>query len=130
MTTHVAGNQVDFDFLAQICREVHAPTDLVDAVAAANTGRHFLELCQAQGVLAPVVRLVELACENCVQFAQAQGGNLDVEVILVDFDGTVLGRAARCRTADGGNQAQQPPLQPPLIQRLVGDATADTEADA
>jgi len=127
MTTHVAGNQVDFDFLAQICREVHAPADLVDAVAAANTGRHFLELCQAQGVLTPVVRLVELACENCEQFVQAQGGNLDVEVMLVDFDGTVLGRAARCRTADGGTQAQQPPLQPPLIQRLVGDASAEAD---
>ena len=93
MTTHVAANQVDFDFLARVCRECGAPEALVQAVAGANTGRHFLELCQEHGFLAPVQRIVELALEQCQQFVQKQGGQLELEVILVDFDGQILGRA-------------------------------------
>jgi len=93
MTTHVAANQVDFDFLARVCQECNAPPELVQAVAQANTGRHFLELCQEHGFMAPVQRIVELALEQCRAFVQAQGGSLDLEVILVDFDGQILGRA-------------------------------------
>ena len=47
MTTHVAANQVNFEFLAEVCRAVEAPSELTSAVEQANTGRHFLELCQA-----------------------------------------------------------------------------------
>jgi cobalt-precorrin-5B (C1)-methyltransferase len=118
MTTHVAGNQVDFDFLAQICRDTQAPAALVEAVAQANTGRHFLELCQAQNFMAPLQRVVELALERCQDFIKAQGGELELEVILVDFDGAVLARAR------GGKQGRATRTTPPpatLIERLSAD---------
>lgn len=120
MTTHVAGNQVDFDFLAQVCREVGAPAELVAAVAAANTGRHFLELCQQYGNMKPVQHLVELACEKCVEFVQSQGGTLEMAVLLVDFDGTVLGRAARAGHPPAAALPFAPEL-PPLVERLATD---------
>lgn len=117
MTTHVAGNQVDFEFLAQICRDVDAPLDLVEAASQANTGRHFLELCQDYGFMAPVQRITDLALQSCQSFVREQGGDLELEVILVDFDGTVLARAK------GDKPAYRPIAASPetLVERLSAD---------
>lgn len=95
MVTHVAGSPVEFDFLAQICREVGAPDDLVDAVARANTARHVLELCQERDYMTPVQRLVDLALEQCMQFVKQNDGAVELDVILVGFDGAVLATAGR-----------------------------------
>jgi cobalt-precorrin-5B (C1)-methyltransferase len=95
METPVSHNQVDFGFLAQVCREVDAPGDLVAAVATANTGRHFLELCQEWGFLAPVQRIIELALHSCEQFVRLQGGVLELGVVMVGFEGEILGQAGR-----------------------------------
>jgi cobalt-precorrin-5B (C1)-methyltransferase len=117
MTTHVAGNQVDFEFLAQVCRDSQAPPDLVEAVAKANTGRHFLELCQEWHYLAPVQRVVELALQSCQNFIQDKDGAMALEVILIDFDGTILGRAKSGQAAQ--NKLHTPAT--PLVQRLSAD---------
>jgi cobalt-precorrin-5B (C1)-methyltransferase len=118
MTTHVAGNQVDFKFLAQVCRDSGAPDALTQAVEAANTGRHFLELCQQWNFYAPVQRIVNLALASCQKFIEENGGSMALEVILVDFDGTVLARAT-------GGQANPGEARPadatPLVQRLSAD---------
>ncbi len=116
MTTHVAGNQVDFAFLADLCRRAGAPSSLVGAVAAANTGRHVLELCQAAGVMAPVIRVVELAADACADFVARQGGTMRLDVLLVDFDGTPLARACRQVTATG---ALLPRDGRALVERLA-----------
>ncbi len=118
MTTHVAGNQVDFEFLAQVCRDCGAPDELIQAVAEANTGRHFLELCQQWRYETPVQRIVDLALLSCQKFIQDNGGAMTLEVILVDFDGTVLARAKEEQAAQS-----QPHLveATPLIQRLSAD---------
>lgn len=126
MQTHVAANQVDFAFLAQVCREVGAPPALVEAVAQANTGRHVLELCQAYGQTAPLQRLVELALASCTRFIAEQGGAMAFETILVDFDGAVLARAAAPRPehpAVARGDAR------PLIERLAADPAAAYAGD-
>jgi cobalt-precorrin-5B (C1)-methyltransferase len=92
MLTHVAGNPVDFAFLAQVCREAGASDALVAAVAEANTARHVLELCQQHGNMAPVQRLVDLALEQSERLVRRLGSTLALEVVLVDFDGGVLAR--------------------------------------
>lgn len=118
MTTHVAGNQVNFEFLAQVCRDSAAPAQLVEAVAGANTGRHFLEMCQEHDFMAPVQRVVELALRSCCEFVREQGGDMALEVVLVDFDGAVLARA---------NAGQPPPKAgrhgsaETLVERLSAD---------
>lgn len=98
MVTHVAGNPVDFAFLAQVCRDAGASEALVAAVAAANTARHVLELCQQHGDMAPLERLVDLALAQSERFVRRLGRTLVLEVVLVDFDGTVL---VRRRNQDG-----------------------------
>ncbi|HJT78970.1 MAG TPA: cobalt-precorrin-5B (C(1))-methyltransferase, partial [Gemmataceae bacterium] len=91
MQTHVAGNQVDCAFLAQVARDLGGPAELVEAIAAANTARHVQELIEAAGFTRFYARLCELAAEHCA----AAAGELAVEVVLFDFDGRVLGRVAR-----------------------------------
>ncbi len=118
MTTHVAGNQVSFEFLAEICRDSQAPAGLVEAVAKANTGRHFLELCQEWNYMAPVQRIVAVARQSCEAFIGDKGGAMALEVILVDFDGTILARSSRAGSATASQHLAE---TPPLIQRLSAD---------
>jgi cobalt-precorrin-5B (C1)-methyltransferase len=118
MTTHVAGNQVDFKFLAQVCRDSGAPDELVKAVATANTGRHFLELCQEWHDKAPIQRVVDLALASCEKFVQDNGGALELEVILVDFEGSVLARAKGGQASPSEHPAVE---AMPLVQRLSAD---------
>ncbi len=125
MTTHVAGNQVDFAFLAQLCRDTAAPAPLVDAVAHANTGRHFLELCQQWGYMAPVRAVVERAADQCAAFVRRHGGALRLEVILVDFDGAVLARAVREVQGDAPSR----PTRPPLALRLASSGPREEDAN-
>jgi cobalt-precorrin-5B (C1)-methyltransferase len=91
---------------------------LVQAVAAANTGRHFLELCQQWQYHAPIQRIVDLALTSCERFIRDNGGTMALEVVLVDFDGTVLARAQGGRAGREGG-----PLvaATPLVQRLSAD---------
>ncbi len=118
--THVAGNEVDLDFLADIAAECGATPDVVAQIRGANTARHFYEICLANNLQAPFQRLVDLALDNCVAFI---GGAMDMEVILVDFDGAVMARAGRARSA------LPPPRtdERPLIERL---AAGDTDEEA
>lgn len=90
MQTHVAGNQVDCVFLARVARELGASDDLVTAIAAANTARHVQELVEAAGFQRFYPRLCQLAATHC---AAVVPGQLSVEVILFDFNGTELGQA-------------------------------------
>jgi len=97
MVTHVAGNPVDFAFLAQVCRDAGAAPELAAAVAGANTARHVLELCQAHGDPRPLERLMTLALNQSRRFVRRLGGTPILEMILVDFDGAVLVRRSDSR---------------------------------
>lgn len=114
MRTHVAANQVDTAFLADVCRATNAPAALVEAVAQANTARHFMELCKQSNHTAPFQQIVDLALEQCRRFVEAQGGAMTLEVVLVDFDGAAL---ARTQHAARSNPVHTP--APPLIERMA-----------
>lgn len=121
LTTHVAGNQVDLEFLARIAAESGAAPAVVEQIRQATTARHFYEICLAHGLYTPFARLVELALDVCYRFID---GAMDLEVILVDFEGQVLARAARPRRV-----ATPPPRQQrrPLIERLAQGEEADED---
>jgi len=92
MQTHVAGNQVDRAFGAQGACELGAAEEVVVAIAAANTARHVQELIEAAGFARFHERLCELAAEQCAAVIQ---GRLQVDVVLFDFEGRILGQAVR-----------------------------------
>ncbi|HEU4726475.1 MAG TPA: hypothetical protein VFT22_01240, partial [Kofleriaceae bacterium] len=104
LQTHVAGSEVDLDFLAALAIEAGASEALAAQVRAANTARHVLELCRAAGSAGGadggeggeaggVIDLARVICARaCGQLARAAGGALAIEVLLVDFGGALLGR--------------------------------------
>ena len=122
MTTHVAGNQVDFAFLAEVCEQTGSPSPLVEAVRQANTARHFLELCRDANTWQPIQRVVELAAHQCARFVAQHGAHMTIEVVLVDFDGTALARATVVATPA---KNVPPPTRPtrPFIARAADGET-------
>jgi cobalt-precorrin-5B (C1)-methyltransferase len=89
LQTHVAGSEVDLGLLATFAVEAGASEALADKIRAANTARHVLELCRAEGV----VGITRVVCERVAgHLTRAAGGALAVHVLLVDFGGALLGR--------------------------------------
>jgi cobalt-precorrin-5B (C1)-methyltransferase len=94
--THVAGNQVDLEFLAEVAHECGATRAVVDEIRAGNSARHFQEIALREGLGRVFGRLCEMVCERSDALV---GGKLAVECILFDFDATILGRAGPTRRA-------------------------------
>jgi len=92
LMTHVAGNQVDPGFLAELAAESGAAPELVAAIAAANTARHAQELVQAARLPGWFDRL---AGRVVAQAARVVGPGTAVTAFCFDFDGRLLGRAPR-----------------------------------
>ena len=91
MMTHVASNQVDVGFLAEVAAASGAPLALQQAVRAANTARHFQELVLGADLRGVFDRLAELVCRQC---RAVVADALAIECLIFDFDSTILGRAA------------------------------------
>ncbi len=91
LQTHVSRSRVDQAFLARVVAESGADPTTVEAVASANTSRHFAEIVQERGLDGVYDRLCVLAAESC---RSCVDGKLDIRCLLMDFDGTVMGRAA------------------------------------
>jgi cobalt-precorrin-5B (C1)-methyltransferase len=89
MMTHAAGSEVNMELLATLAAELGGDAELCAAIRAGNTARHVLELCAARGL----VGVTSLVCRRVAENGRAHaGGDLDVHAVLVDFDGTMLGR--------------------------------------
>ena len=89
MMTHFHRSTVDGDLMAEVAREAAAPDAVVDAATATATARHFFEACVDGDVIEPLRLLCERARNSCRGHA-----GLDIEVIMVDFDGDrVVARA-------------------------------------
>lgn len=87
--THVKGSKVDMDFLAGIAAKCGAADNVQNQIRAANTARHVQEIVAQNkvsgffsAVCSEVHRQMRLHSENKVS----------LEVILFDFDGSILGR--------------------------------------
>ena len=88
--THVAGNQVDPPYLAQVAEGCGGSAALTAEIRQANTARHVQELVQAAGLTSFFVAI----CQEVADRSRAHvDGRLAVEAIMFDFDGTLLGRA-------------------------------------
>jgi cobalt-precorrin-5B (C1)-methyltransferase len=91
MMTHFHRSKVDGELLASAARAVGAPREIVDAATETATARHFFEACMARGATEPLAELCRRAATNCRAHVD---GRLDVDVVMVDFDGdAVVARA-------------------------------------
>ena len=96
--THVAGNQVDVAFLADLAASCGASADIVSEIRAANTARHVQEIAQANGLGAMFARIAELVRQRSLELV---AGKLDIHCVLFDPDGGVLGTAGNPQPARG-----------------------------
>ncbi|MFY9301470.1 MAG: cobalt-precorrin-5B (C(1))-methyltransferase [Candidatus Nitrosotenuis sp.] len=87
--THVKGSKVDMDFLSGIAAKCGAADNIQNQIRTANTARHVQEIITQNKVngffstvCSEVHRQMRLHSENKVS----------LEVILFDFDGSILGR--------------------------------------
>jgi cobalt-precorrin-5B (C1)-methyltransferase len=88
--THVAGNRVDTAFLASLAAQAGAEKALEDRMAAANTAREVQELALAEHLGAFFELVAAATASSCTALVH---GALEVECLLFDFDGTLLGRS-------------------------------------
>ena len=91
MMTHFHRSRVNGEMLASLAHTTGAPRTVVASATETATARHFFETCVAEGALAPLAALCARARAACEAHV---GGQLAVEVVLVDFDGeAVVARA-------------------------------------
>jgi cobalt-precorrin-5B (C1)-methyltransferase len=87
--THVAGSHVDVKFMAQLAAECEAPPDVVEEISSANTARHVSEIIKKN----KIVNYYDHVCKKVhEQMHEHAKGQLQIEVILFEFDGIVIGR--------------------------------------
>ncbi len=89
MQTHVAGSQVDMEFLAEVAKECGATLEVVTEISSANTARHVQEIVSRTGIPNFWIAIARKVCEAC--YKNVQGGII-IETIATDFDGNILGR--------------------------------------
>ncbi|WP_375749669.1 cobalt-precorrin-5B (C(1))-methyltransferase [Vibrio sp. HN007] len=87
MMTHVSGHAIDFKHLSELAQEAKLSESLCQQIADANTGRHVLELVREHK---PKPFLTQLCEEARMHASKYVADALQVEVILIDFDGSPL----------------------------------------
>lgn len=91
MQTHVAGNRVDTEYLADIAAHHGAAPTVRATILAANTARHVGEILSATGLVSVFDELCAEVCRHCRAYVKER---LAVEAIMFDYDGSIRGRAA------------------------------------
>lgn len=88
--THVAGSHVDMEFMAQVAKQQSGvPAGVVEKIMKANTARHVSELIK----LYRVEGYFDALCANVYsQMRDYSRRDIDLEVLMFDFDGQVIGR--------------------------------------
>ena len=92
--THVAGNQVDTDFLADLAQQCGASEAVQEEIRGASSARHFQEIAQANGLLAVFPRMCEMVCDQSRKQLGDDADSLIVDVLCFDFEGNLLGHAS------------------------------------
>jgi cobalt-precorrin-5B (C1)-methyltransferase len=87
--THVAGSHVDMQFMARLAAECNAPPKVVEEINYANTARHVSEIIRSNNIVGYYDYLCKKVYE---QMHQLSKGILQVEVLMFEFDGSVIGR--------------------------------------
>ena len=89
--THVRGSHVDMEFMARLASEC-LPTiswSLLEEIRNANTARHVFEIITAHRITG----FFDLVCKKVYEHMHEYSkGELQIEVIMFDFDGKVCGQ--------------------------------------
>jgi cobalt-precorrin-5B (C1)-methyltransferase len=87
--THVRGSHVSMDFMAGLAQQCSAPAEVISEIKKANTARHVGEIIAQHNMEG----FFALMCKKVYEQMRDYSGNqLEIEVILFDFDGRILAR--------------------------------------
>jgi cobalt-precorrin-5B (C1)-methyltransferase len=87
--THVAGSHVDMEFMAGLAIQCNASPDVANEIRGANTARHVAEIVSKNNVIG----YFDAVCKKVFEQMRAHAGDqLDIHVIMFEFDGKVIGR--------------------------------------
>jgi len=90
--THVKGSKVDMKFLAEIAQKCDASDDIIEQIRKANTARHVFEIVSN----ANLKNYFDVICTEVYnQLRNHSENKFDIDVIMFDFDGNVIGRIPR-----------------------------------
>lgn len=87
--THVKGSKVDMEFLAKTASNCDAPHEVIEQIKNANTARHVQEIVTKGNVKG---FFSEICAQVYKQMRTHSDNKVEVEAILFDFDGSILGR--------------------------------------
>lgn len=87
--THVAGSHVNMEFMARLAAECHASPLVVNEIKGANTARHVSEIITKNNITG----YFDLVCKKVhEQMSEHAKGQLEIEIIMFEFNGKVIGR--------------------------------------
>ncbi len=90
LMTHYRRSKIDVELLREVAVQTGAPEEVVRSATATATARHFAEACMESQCHEPLAELCRRATVSCRAFVE---GVLDVDVVMVDFEGAeVLAR--------------------------------------
>lgn len=87
--THVAGSHVDMEFMARLAIQCNASPYIVNEIGNANTARHVAEIIATNNVIGYFDAICKEVYAQMRAYAE---GQLDINVIMFEFDGEVIGR--------------------------------------
>lgn len=92
--THVRGSHVDMEFMAGLAEKCGAGAGVLAEIRQANTARHVGEIVAKNNVSG----FYDLLCKKVhEQMSEHSKGQLEIEVIMFEFDGRVLARYPQAR---------------------------------
>ena len=92
--THVAGNQVDTGFLADLAAKCGADESVQEEIRGASSARHFQEIAQANNLLEVFPLMCRMVCDESRKQLGDDAEALIVDVLCFDFEGNLLGHAS------------------------------------
>ncbi len=92
--THVAGNQVDTEFLSRLAAEHGATPEVQEEIRGASSARHFQEIAQANGLMQVIPAICRMVCEESRKLLGDEAESVIVDSMCFDFDGELLGWAS------------------------------------
>ena len=90
--THVKGSKVDMSFLAGLATKCNADADIISNIRKANTARHVSEIVKEGNIDG----FFDMICKEVHKhMRQHSEGRVPLEIILFDFDGSILARSEK-----------------------------------
>jgi len=90
--THVKGSKVDMRFLSELAQKCNAKNETIDEIKKANTARHVYEIVMKENI----VGFFDAVClEVYNQLRKLSEDKFELDVIMFDFDGKIIGRFPR-----------------------------------